>query len=91
MKDAPSAQEQTPTYGLPAATQTPEHLSSSIDDLTFVEKNVYYIELLEDLRASGKSIIEAEELYARSLEAMLNGENAKADQFLNQALEIMLD
>lgn len=70
----------------PAPKSTPDLAS-----MTFVEKNDLYIRLLTEKQAAGIDTSQAEEAYMNSLEASLNGESGQADQYLQEAITLLLN
>jgi len=57
--------------------------------MTFVERNDLFLQLLAARQAEGADTTAAEEAYARSLEAALEGNTALADQYLSQAIFLL--
>jgi len=78
----------TPTAAAPApiATANP---TPDFSTMTFVEKNNLYLQLLSDRQAEGADTTAAEEAYARSLDATLDGNAGEADQYLQQAILLL--
>ena len=68
----------------PAANPTPD-----FSTMTFVEKNNLYLQLLSDRQAEGMDTTAADEAYARSLGATMEGNASEADQYLQQAILLL--
>ncbi len=68
----------------PAANPTPD-----FSTMTFVEKNNLYLQQLSDRQAEGMDTTAAEEAYARSLGATMEGNASEADQYLQQAILLL--
>jgi len=91
---AAPATASAPTSAAPsltgAATQAPTvNPTPDFSAMTFVEKNNLYLQLLADRQAEGAVTTTAEETYARSLEAALEGNATLADQYLEQAILLL--
>lgn len=86
-----SATVPTPTAS--SATEAPPAASArptpDFAAMTFVEKNNLYLELLAARQAEGVDTTAAEEAYARSLDATLEGDGALADQYLIEAILLL--
>ena len=84
----------TPTAAAPAPIATPTQPPAAnptpdFSTMTFVEKNNLYLQLLSDRQAEGADTTAAEEAYARSLDATLDGNAGEADQYLQQAILLL--
>jgi len=81
---APTSAAPSPTRvttQAPTANPTPDFSA-----MTFVEKNNLYLQLLADRQTEGADTTAAEEAYAQSLEATMEGNATLADQYLEQAI-----
>ena len=87
---SPDPQPANPTEALPSAP-VEDQFSPEPDftDMTFVEKNNLYLQLLTERQSSGGDTNQAEETYARSLEASLNGNAQQANQYQEQAILLL--
>jgi hypothetical protein len=84
----------TPTTAAAApietATQSPAaNPPPDFSTMTFIEKNNLYLQLLSDRQAEGGDTTVAEEAYARSLDAAMEGNASEADQYLQQAILLL--
>ena len=68
----------------PTIAPTPDFAS-----MNFVEENNLYLKFLAERQAEGADTSAAEEAYARSLDATLEGNSAQADQYLQQAILLL--
>ena len=76
----------TETEEAPAKASTPDFSSMS-----FTEKNDLYLQLLDEKRAAGVDTSEAEEAYLQSVKASFNGQSEEADEYIEQAILLLLD
>ncbi len=79
----------------PTATESlNESATEELADLatmSFVEKNGFYLQLLDEKQAKGADTALAESAYQQSVEASLIGDSQKADQALIQAIQYLLN
>lgn len=80
--EAPAATPTTAAEVQPAVTPT----LPPLDNMTFVEKNNLYLDLLAARQAEGADTTAADELYVLAVEAMFQGDTATADQRLEEAI-----
>jgi len=80
----------TRTSGVEAPTMSATGAPTpDLASMTFVERNDLFLQLLAARQAEGADTTAAEEAYARSLEAALEGNTALADQYLSQAIFLL--
>jgi hypothetical protein len=71
--------------------QTTDAISLDLSEMSFVERNNLFLELLNHKIDAGEDTTAVDELYVLSMEAMLKDDVAGADQYLLQAIIFLME
>ncbi len=82
---------QTDAIDTTVEDQTTDAIALDLSEMSFVERNNLFLELLNHKIDAGADTIAVDELYVLSMEAMLKDDVAAADQYLIQAIIFLIE
>ncbi len=82
---------QTDAIDTTAEDQTTDAISLDLSEMSFVERNNLYLDLLNHKIDAGADTTAVDKLYVLSMEAMLKDDVAAADQYLIQAIILLME